>query len=179
MRPDSVASPVSSPTAWKAVAPFGGSLLVASVLICNDIIVDGCYIFSVLICPIWFVNSVVRALVQRPSPWIAVARILSPLVTLLLVLVNYSVQNGIATANAADIIRTARTTARPMETTQTGWTNLCRQYLGSIPRAKYCCSSGEFEYSQAPQCHVLRWHPFPLFGRRVYIFETSMWRYVD
>jgi hypothetical protein len=40
----------------------------------------GSYIFSALVCPIWFVTGVVRSVLQRPSWGVAAARILIPVV---------------------------------------------------------------------------------------------------
>jgi hypothetical protein len=55
---------------------------------------------------------------------------------------------------------------------------LVPRYLNSIPRAKYCCSWGEFWYFGAPR-PLLLWYEIPPFGRKIYNFERGTWRYLD
>ena len=76
-------------TLWKALALLWGTLLCASVLIYWDAVQTASYSSSLFVCPVWFVVSVVKAQVQRPGIWIAVPRVLLPLVTLALVITNY------------------------------------------------------------------------------------------
>ena len=82
-----------------------GTLICALLLVIVDVVVDGNYMFSALVCPIWFLISVVRVIVWRISPQAAATRVLIPVFTGLLVVTNYSVQYNIAMGNAARLIQ--------------------------------------------------------------------------
>ena len=151
-----------------------------SVLVCLDIFGSGCCLFSGFVGPIWLVLSVLNARVQRAIPRVAAARILVPLVTLLLSLANYFVQNSIATANAASIIRACESYREANGGYPDRLHQLVPRYLNSIPRAKYCWVGGEFAYYRSsPQHHVLWWCKFTPFCKRVYNFERSTWHSID
>ena len=164
--------------AWQAVAPVGGSLLAASLLICHDIVLCGSYVGSYLACPVWLVVSIVALFVQRPSARVAIARVLFPLVTLLLVLANYSLQKSIATANAAKIVRACESYREANGSYPDRLDELVPVYVNSIPRAKYCCSWGEFVYYRSPRYPILWWYPMP-FAKMVYNFDTRTWCSID
>ena len=164
--------------AWQALAPCGGSLLAASFLICHDIVLCGSYLGSYLVCPVWLVVSVVAVLVQRPSARVAIARVLFPLVTLLLVLANYAVRKSIATANAAKIVRACESYREANGRYPDELGELVPVYVNSIPRAKYCCSWAEFVYYRSPRYPILWWYPMP-FAKMVYNFDTGTWLFID
>ena len=78
MTADSQSPTVSSPEApklplrWRQViAASRTSLYGAAVLFCLDVVVDGSYLFSILVCPIWFLISAVKNLIGRPRRAIA------------------------------------------------------------------------------------------------------------
>ena len=156
-----------------------GTLVCALIVVFLDVGLDGCYIFSSLVCPIWFLAGVVRAIARRPRLGVAAARILIPIVTGLLVAANYSVQGRIATANAACLIQACERYREANGAYPEQLGDLVPRYLSSVPRAKYCCSSSEFEYYASLQRHLLWWYDCPPFGRRVYTFETGKWHYRD
>src|SRR3954454_19159212 len=83
---------------------IGGTLVFSIVILFYDGVLYGSYTFSVLPCPIWFVASVIRTVVRRPSFGVAAARLLIPLAAFLLVVANHSVQNRIARGNAERLI---------------------------------------------------------------------------
>ncbi len=157
---------------------LGGTLACALALVFLDVVVDGCYIFSAVVCPIWFIAAVGRSILQQPPLGVAAARVLIPVVTGLLVVVNYSVQRTIAMGNAERIIQACERYREANGAYPEQLGELVPRYLSSVPRAKYCCWYSEFGYS-GPPLPVLRWYEFPPFGRRVYIFETATWRFVD
>jgi hypothetical protein len=164
---------------WSALAPLRGSLVVASVVICFDIVFCGFYAMSSLVCPVWFVVSIAKAIIQRPGARVAAIRIAIPVATLLFAITNYSVQKNVAMANAERIIRACESYrvvngAYPDELSQ-----LVPLYLSSIPRAKYCCSDDTFRYAHVAGRHALVWYLYPGFLRRSYVFETQTWHYVD
>ena len=155
-----------------------GTLICALVVVFLDVVVDGSYVFSAVVCPIWFVACVVRAVARRPRSGLALARVLVPVVTGLLVLANYYMQGRIAMANAARVIEACERYREANGAYPERLGDIAPRYLSSVPRAKFCCSSSTFGYYGSP-CHMLFWWEFPPFGRMVYIFETGKWRYVD
>jgi hypothetical protein len=68
-----------------------GSLICALIVLSFDVVLDGSYLFSAVVCPIWLLVSLFRAVVRRPTLGVAAARVVIPLVTGLLVVANYSV----------------------------------------------------------------------------------------
>lgn len=161
-----------------AMASIRGALICSLIVIILDVVIDGSYLFSSLVCPIWFLAAVVRAVMRRPTMGVASARVLFPLVTGLLSVVNYSAQSTIAMANAARLIQACVHYREANGAYPERLGDLAPRYLSSIPRAKYCCSKSEFGYYASPR-HMLFWWACPPFGRMVYAFETGEWRYVD
>ena len=155
-----------------------GTLICSLVLIFFDVVVYGCYMFSVLVCPVWCVIAAVRAGLTRAGWGVAAARILIPVVTGLLADANYSVQRTIAMGNAARVIQACERYHEANGAYPERLAELVPRYLSSVPRAKYCCSQSEFWYSGAPR-PLLVWWEIPPFGRRVYNFERGDWGYVD
>lgn len=160
------------------MAPIRGSLVGALILLFLDVVLDGFYHFSLLACPVWFFVSVAKAHLQCPAWRVAIARALVPLVTLVLAVANYNVQESIAMARAADIIRACESYREANGSYPDRLDQLVPRYMNSIPRAKYCCWLGEFQYSPSPRSHILRWYLIPPFGRMVYNFETRKWFFV-
>ncbi len=108
----------------------------------------------------------------------AAIRVLIPVATGLLVIANYSVQKRIAMANSARLIQACEQYREAHGAYPGRLDDLVPHYLGSVPRAKYCCWLSGFWYLASPQ-HLLLWYEIPPFGRRVYMFETGEWRYLD
>jgi hypothetical protein len=154
-----------------------GTILCSLVVVIIDVVVDGSYIFSAFVCPIWFLVSVVRTVVRRPSIRVAAARILIPIVTMLLVLANYFVQTTVAKANAARLIQACEHYREANGVYPERLSDLVPRYLNSLPRAKYCLVDTEFVYRSSPRPSLF-WRSCPPFGRTVYIFDTGEWRYV-
>lgn len=165
---------------WRSrdsLTAIGGTLICSLVVVFLDVVVDGSYIFSLLICPILFLTAVFRAMLRRPRLSVAAARVLIPVVTGLLIVVNYSAQRTTAMGNAARLIQACERYREANGAYPERLSELVPRYLTSVPRAKYCCSFGEFGYSGSS--HILYWWELPPFGRRVYNFQTREWHYVD
>lgn len=160
------------------LAAIGGTLICSLVLVFLDVVVNGSYLVSALVCPIWFLIGVVRAIVHRPSLGVAAARVLIPLITGLLVVVNYSAQGTIAAGQAARVIQACERYREANGAYPERLSDLVPRYLSSVPKAKYCCTYSEFGYYASPG-HILVWRKCPPFGRMVYNFETGEWHYVD
>lgn len=155
-----------------------GTLICALVVLLFDVVADGNYMFSVLVFPIWFLVAVVRTIAHRPSLGVAAVRILVPLITVLLVVANHSLQNRIAMGNAAQLIQACEQYREANGAYPQRLGDLVPHYLSSVPRAKYCLTSSEFSYHEPPRPRLV-WYEFPPFGRWVYNFDAGDWRYVD
>jgi len=163
-----------------ALTAVRGTLFCSFVVIFLDVVLDGSCLFAAMVCPIWFLVGMVRAIVQRPGWGVAAARVLIPVATLLLVLANYSLQGRIARANAARLIQACEHYRVASGNYPERLSDLVPSYFSSIPRAKYCMAWGDFQYfSSPPESPLLVWTDIPPFGRRVYDFETREWHYVD
>lgn len=143
-----------------------------------DMVLSGSYLFAVLVCPVWFLVAVVGGIVRGSSLRLTAARMLIPLVTLLLVIVNTSLQGRIARANAARVIEACEQYQKVNGSLPDQLDDLVPRYINSIPRAKYCLEFGEF-MCFGPQTPILVWCEIPPFDRRVYNFERGSWGYVD
>ena len=153
-------------------------MICALVVVLLDVVFTGSYLCSALVCPIWFLTAVVRSVVRRPSFGVAAARVLIPLVTLLLVITNSSVQKRIAMANAARVIQACEQYRHANGAYPERLSDVVPSYLSSVPKAKYCLSFSDFIYFGSTHS-MLVWYEIPPFGRRVYNFETGNWKYLD
>lgn len=160
------------------LAAIGGTLVCALIVIFLDVIFDGSYTFSIVVCPIWFFVSTVRVILLRPRLSVAIARFLIPIATGLLVLANYSAQRVIAMGNAAILIDACEHYRKDVGAYPDHLSDLVPQYLSSVPRAKYCWWYSEFRYFGPPR-PTLSWQECPPFARSVYRFETGDWHYID
>jgi hypothetical protein len=170
----------------RSLAPVCGSLILSIVLIFWDAILEGGYLLSFFVCPIWLVFALFRAGSGRATGRVAVARILIPLVTGLVVFANSYMQDEIAMAGAARIIQACERYREDNGDYPAKLSDIVPRYLDSIPTAKYCCSQHEFWYFGHPATSeksspppTLSWVQVPPFGRKVYNFVSGQWRYVD
>jgi hypothetical protein len=129
----------------KILAQLNGSIALASILIFIDVVVEGCYEFSPMVCPVWLAISLIKGLVKRASPGIAAARLLIPIATLLLVLGNYFVQTRIAWANSATLIQACESYHKDNGKYPDRLDQLVPRYLSSVPSAKYCLMCNDFQ----------------------------------
>jgi hypothetical protein len=155
-----------------------GSMICSLVIVILDVVLDGSLVFAAVVCPIWLIIAVVWVLVSRPSSGVAAARVLIPLLTGLLVVSNYSMQNRVAMANAERLIQACENFRDVNGTYPARLDDLVPAYLSSIPRARCCCLFSEFQYHASPM-HMLLWCELPPFGRRTYNFDTRRWGYLD
>ena len=151
----------------------------ALVLVFLDVVLDGGYVFSAAICPIWFLVGVIRAATRRSRHPVGAAVILIPLATAFFVAVNYHVQMEIATAHARSLIQACERYRVVNGNYPERLADLVPHYLDSIPRAKCCCLRNDFSYYASAGGHTLGWYAVPPFARRVYNFETGEWRDMD
>ncbi|HEY2759733.1 MAG TPA: hypothetical protein VGI75_03300 [Pirellulales bacterium] len=164
-----------------ALSPISGSLILSLILIFWDAVISGSYMFSALVCPVWFLVALFRAGISPAAPGVSPARILAPVFTLILVIANANIQIAIAEANAAKVIRACERYHEANGAYPNKLADLIPHYLSSIPMAKYCLMEGEFTYWGPPQTQnpMLKWVQLPPFGRQIYDFERHDWGYVD
>lgn len=161
-----------------SLTDISGTLICALVVILFDVVISGCYFFSALVCPIWCIVGAVRAGMKQSEPGVAAARVLIPILTGLLAFANYSAQRTIAMGNAERVIEACERYREANGAYPERLAELVPRYLNSIPRAKYCCSWGEFWYFGPPR-PLLFWYEVPPFGRRIYNFERGAWSWLD
>jgi hypothetical protein len=155
-----------------------GTIVCTVLIIFLDVVLSGSYLFAVPICPIWFLVAVVRAVMRPSSAGVVAARILIPIVTLLLVIANSSLQSRIAMVRSARVIEACEQYQKANGSYPERLGDLVPRYLSSILNAKYCLAYGEFMYFGSPH-PMLVWCELPPFGRRAYNFERSSWGYID
>jgi len=155
------------------------SISTGSVLLAWDAVLSGSFVMSLIVCPIWFVASVVKNVIQRHGWRVALLRMAVPLVTLGLVLANTAVQLRIAKANATRITAACEKYHEANGEFPQKLDELVPRYLPSIPRAKYCFAFGEFFYWNIDGHAMLVWYDVPPFGRRIYDFAKRKWNYLD
>ena len=156
-----------------------GSIIGAFILLFWDMALSGSYVMSILVCPIWFLVSILKNAIQRPGWRVAIIRIAIPPLTLGLVLVNSSFQLTIAEANAPRIIAACEKFHSDNGRYPKTLDELVPRYLSYIPRAKYCFDYGEFRYWNHEEEPMLEWCVVPPFGRKIYTFNDRRWGYID
>ena len=157
----------------------GRSVGVALALLFWDVVISGSFLASYLICPIWFLVSILKNLIQRPGWKIALLRIAIPVVTLGLVLANNAFQYRMAESNAARIITACEKFHTANGKFPQTLDDLVPQYMQSIPRAKNCMFLGEFWYWNPEGEPRLAWYAVPPYGRKIYNFKNRKWNYLD
>lgn len=149
-------------------------------LFCLDVVGDGSYLFSGLVCPIWFLMSVVKNLIWRPRRGVALLRIAIPALTLGIVLANTAIQWTIAEGNAAQIIKASEEFHAAKGRYPKTLDELVPEYLSSVPRAKYSLNGKFWYYCDGESGRpILWWCKVSPFGKEVYGFESKRWRYID
>jgi len=154
------------------------SLGMALMLLAWDAAITGSCLMSILVCPIWFLVSVLKNVIQRPGWRLALIRIAIPPLMLGLMLANNSLQLRIAKANAERVIAACEEFHAANGKFPETLDELVPQYLPSVPCAKYCQIYGELRYWNHGH-PVLEWCVVPPFGRKIYNFDERRWGYLD
>jgi hypothetical protein len=159
---------------------LGMSICGAFAILLVDVVLFGSSILSLVVCPIWFIFSMLKNAIQRPGWRLALIRIAIPVLTLGLVLVNDTIQYRIAESNTLRIIAACEEFNANNGKFPHILDELVPQYLPSIPRTKYCLVLGEFRYWNSDDGHpILVWYVIPPYGRNVYDFGDKRWNYLD
>lgn len=154
-----------------------GSLKGAAALLIFDVVMLFS-IFSLVVCPNWFLGEVLRA-AFHPKEWltsgtrvVALARIAIPVVTLALVLGNTALQTRMAHANSREIIQAVDRYRAKNGTYPKKLDDLVPEYLRSVPRAGFVFAAGFRYYAINTVGHRLFWYT-NLWWRCDYDFEQS------
>jgi hypothetical protein len=149
-------------------------------LIAWDVVLTGSFLLSIPVCPVWFLASLAKNVIQRPGWRCGLVRIAVPVVTPALVLGNNALQWRSANANANRIIDACKEFHAATGKYPGRLDQLVPEYAESVPRAKYCLMFGDFVYfGHTEDWHSVMWYVVPPFGRKIYNFETGTWHYVD
>ncbi len=142
-----------------------------------DVGFDGFYMFSIEICPLWFLISFVKNVLSRPGWRIAVFRISMPLLTLAIAMSNGNLQWKISDANAERVIKACDDFRSVNGRYPKTLDELVPKYFPSVPPAKHCMS-GEFHYCNFDGYPSLMWSRYG-FYTRIYDFNSRRWGNVD
>jgi hypothetical protein len=158
----------------------GRSLLGAAALMAWDGMLFGSVLMSMLVCPVWFLLSLIKNAVERPGWGLALARLAIPALTLAVLWVNKDYQIAVAKENAPRVVAALEKYHADNGKFPKTLDELVPQYLLSVPVAKHCLY-GRFEYlnygeSATP---ILYWVVVPPHLRNVYNFETKEWRHLE
>jgi hypothetical protein len=155
------------------------SVVTAAVLLAWDGALYGTSLTSMLVCPIWFLVSLLKNAIQRPGWVLALVRIAIPALTLALVRANDAVQLRVAEANAQRVVAACEEYNTANGTFPKKLDELVPQYMNSVPLAKYCLGPpGRFAYHNLGT-PMLYWQVVPPYYRKIYNFETRSWSYLD
>lgn len=152
---------------------------IAIALLVMDATMFGAIGWSCLICPIWFVFSIFKNIIQRPGWRLACLRIAAPPVTLMLVLANYAVQYRIGAANVQEIITACEEFQAANDAFPKSLHELVPTYIPFVPYARYSMYYNKFVYHYMEGRPLLVWYVVPPYGRNTYSFEEQKWQYID
>ena len=157
------------------------SVVAAAVLLAWDGALTGSYLMSSLVCPIWFLVSLLKNAIERPGWGLALVRIGIPVWTLGLVSANNAVQLGVAEANAQRVVTACEEYHAANGRFPKNLDELVPQYMNSVPIAKYCLGppSSFSYYNYSGGTPKLVWQVVPPHYRKIYNFETRRWSYLD
>ncbi len=148
------------------------------VLLAWDAALSGSFLLSFMVCPIWFLVSILKNVFQRPGWKLAFLRIAASPLTLVLVLANNALQLKIAETNAPRVIAACEEFHSANGKYPTALDELVPRYMPSVPPAKYCLIYCEFDYLNYGK-PMLVWYVIPPYGRKIYDFENQSWTYLD
>jgi hypothetical protein len=139
----------SSKRRWLSViTAIKGSLWIAAAVLLWDVANEGFYLFSMLICPPWFLISFVKNIKPRPGWAIALLRVSMPIVTFAIAFGNGNLQWRVSDANAYQIIKACEKYRNVNGRQPNKLDELVPKYLNSVPPAKHCLR-GMFFYHKS------------------------------
>jgi hypothetical protein len=169
--------PRSTRRSCSVLAAIKGSLVMMAVVLFFDVGLDGFYMYSLIICPLWCLISLGKSAVERPGWRIAVLRFSMPLLTFAIAKTNGELQWRISDVNAERVIKACEEFRVVNGRYPSELDELVPKYLTSVPRAKYCVT-GKFDYYNSDDHCSLSWRRFGLY-RRIYSFDSKRWSNLD
>ena len=169
--------PISTRRWRRVITAIRGSLLIAATVLFWDVGIEGSYILSLVVCPLWFLISFIKNVIQRPGWGIAVLRVSMPLLTLAIAIGNGSLQWKISDVNAERVIKACEEFRVVNERYPSNLEELVPKYLTSVPPAKHCMM-GKFWYVNSGDSCMLWWSRYG-FYRRIYRFHEKRWSNLD
>jgi hypothetical protein len=161
---------------------FGGikrSVVAAAVLLAFDVAFSGSLLMSSIVCPIWFLVSLLKNAIERPGWSLTLLRIGIPVLTLALVRANNAVQLGVAEANAQRVVAACEAYHAANGRFPEKLDELVPQYINSVPVARYCLGPSCFFYYSSFGTPKLWWQVVPPHFRKIYNFDSRSWSYLD
>jgi hypothetical protein len=156
-----------------------GSVVGAAVLLTWDALIGGTFMTSMLVCPIWFLVSLIQNAIERPGWDIALVRIGLPASLFGLVLVNNKFQLQVADARAQRVIAACVAYHAANGKFPEKLNELVPQYMPYVPSARYCPGPwSQFHYFNRGTT-TLFWYVFPPYDRKIYTFDTKSWSYLN
>ncbi len=151
--------------------------MIAAGVLLWDVGNEGFWGFSLLICPPWFLISVVKNLIQRPGGGIAALRVSMPLLTFAIAFGNGNLQWKISDAHAQRVIKACEEFRLANGRYPNKLDDLVPKHLTSVPSPK-CCLMSAFFYVNSDG-HAMLWWTRYGFYRRIYDFNEKRWSNLD
>lgn len=152
----------------------------AAILLAWDGVIAATCMFAWIVCPIWFLYSLLKNAIERPGWGLALVRIGIPAITFGLLWANNKFQLSVAEANAQRVVAACEEYHAANGSFPKKLDELVPQYLSSVPRAKYCLGPPSvFFYNSHSGSTILFWQVVPPHLRKIYRFETRSWSYLD
>ena len=148
------------------ITAIKGSLWIAAGVLFWDVGCEGCYILSLLICPLWLLISLVKNAIWRPRWRIAVLRVSLPLLTFAIARGNGELQWKLSDMNAERIIKACDEFQGVNGRYPSKLEELVPTYLRSVPPAKYCMAEKFWYFNLDGHCSLM-WSRYG-FYRRTY-----------
>ncbi|OJW10541.1 MAG: hypothetical protein BGO49_22735 [Planctomycetales bacterium 71-10] len=155
-----------------------GSVILGSVLLAWDVLFTGSMVLSTLVCPVWFLVSLLRGAIHRPGWGLALAWIGIPTLTLAIVRINDTIQRGVAEVNSRRIVAACEDFHVANGRFPKTLDELVPQYMDSVPVAKYCLGPG-CRFLYIPNAPLLVWEVVTPYYRKIYNFNSRTWSYID
>ncbi len=165
---------------WRAITASKGTLLLAAAVLCVDVVFDGSYAFSGLICPIWFLVSLVKNLIWRPGWEVALFKIAMPVLVLGITITNDSIQWNMAETNSKRVIKACEEFHAANGRYPKTLDELVPGYLPSVPCAKHCLNpmSRFMYFNYSPNDSLLVWQRMGWY-RKTYRFGANRYGQLD
>lgn len=147
-----------------------GVLCFFNFLIFNHLIL---LIYQIGFCLIWFLTVLIKnTFFKRPALMVGICRVLTPLVTILLIYLSIQVQLTIAMHNAERLGEQCRLYEMDKGIYPNELENLVPDYINRLPQAGLAWYSPEFRYHEGARQPMILW-PGPLWNHYIYYIESK------